>query len=138
MSYHETAVPLNQELGFTVMAEQNGTLVGGRYNFSFGNGNEWDGAGINDWGYVVPVDYRIIGWSIGMRLTNTADTVVDLVVNGVSQGLNLTVPGSTTKNFQQALIYTGVAGDTINFQTIAPGGGNDVVVVLHCVGNYVY
>ena len=136
MSYQ---LPEAHEHLINLWGEQNGTLVGGRWDFSFGNGNEHNGAGINDWGYVMPVDYQIIGWSIGMRGTNTADTVIDVTVNGANLNLNLTVPGSQTKAFDQTgVIYTGVAGDTINFRTVAAGGGNDVVVTLQAIGKFIY
>lgn len=110
-----------------VWAEQNGTLAGGRWNYSFGNGNEHVGAGINDWGYVAHLEWELVSLSVGMRATNTAATVIRVTVNGATTPAIVTVPGSQTK-VVQTVALSGVAGDTLNFQTVTPGGGNDVVV----------
>lgn len=113
-----------------ICAEQNGALVTNRYNFSFGNGNEHNGFGINDWGVVIPKKWKLHSLTIGMRLTNTAPTAVRLTVNGIDTNAIVTAPGSTTKGIQDFTNsnYTGNIGDTLNFRTVSVGGGNDVVV----------
>lgn len=110
-----------------IWGEQNGAIVSNRWNYSFGNGNEHNGNNINDWGLVMPLDWKLHSMTIGMRLTNTAATSVRLTVNGTDTSNIITVPGSQTKGVQQ-FSYSGVAGDTVNFRTVVPGGGNDVVV----------
>ena len=113
----------------TIWAEQNGAVVNDRWNYSFGNGNEHRGAGINDWGYVTHYPYEIVSMSIGMRTTNTADTTIVVTANGVATPAQLTIVGAQTKAFGP-VVHSGPAGDTLNFQTVENGGANDVVVSL--------
>lgn len=111
----------------TLWAEDNGTLVVNRWDYSFGNGNEHGGGSIGEWGYVTHFDYEVISMSVGMRLTNTAATEVGITVNGANSGVSLVVPGNTLKAVDNSLSLTGSAGDTLNFRTLQNGGGNDVV-----------
>lgn len=113
----------------TIWAEQNGSIVPNRWDYSWGNGNEHNGNNINDWGWVAPYDGVIDVMTIGMRSSNTQDTTVVVTINGVNSAAQSTITGSATKvrnklNTQVAFS----AGDTLNFRTLAAGGGNDVVV----------
>lgn len=110
----------------TVWAEDNGTLTNNRWDYSFGNGNEEATNPVN-WGYVAHYDYEIVSMSIGMRGTNTAATEVGVTVNGANVPVSAVVPGSQTKIVNNAVSYSGSAGDTLNFRTLQNGGGNDVV-----------
>lgn len=114
----------------TIWAEQNGAVVNGRWNYSWGNGNEHTGAGINDWGWVAPYDGTIEVLTIGMRLTNVANTTAVVTINGVDAAAAIiAASGSTTK--ARLKLTTPVAfnaGDTLNFRTLSTGGGDDVVV----------
>lgn len=112
----------------TIWAEQNGALVNNRWNFSWGNGNEHTGTGINDWGYIMHYPWELVSLSIGGRITNTAVTEVEITVNGASVGQSITSPGGTTRAVDNTLSYVGLAGDAINFRTLQVGGANDVVV----------
>lgn len=124
----EALEALSKEIYVTVWAEQNGSLTVGRFNFSFGNGNEHaNPINIGEWGYVTHYPYEIVSMSIGMRLTNTADTAIQVTQNGLSSGLVLTVPGGQLKAISGPVSVSGSAGDTLNFQTVLNGGGNDVV-----------
>lgn len=121
----------NQPSHFVLIhAEQNGVLVANRWNFSFGNGNEHTSGPINDWGVVMPKNWKLHTLTAGMRLTNTAATGIRLTVNGVDTNAIVTIPGSQTKFVQDFSnqTYQGSAGDTINFRTVVAGGGNDVVI----------
>lgn len=115
----------------TVWAEQNGALGTNRWNFSFGNGNEATGNGNagqpGDWGYVAHFDWELVSMSVGSRTTNSADTEVEVTVNGASIGQSTVVPAPNTKAVNNGVVYAGVAGDVINFRTLQVGGGNDVV-----------
>lgn len=122
-----TAPPNTPQL-VTIWAEQNGNIVTNRWNFSWGNGNEHNGANINDWGWVAPYDGVIDVMTIGMRLSNTADTTIAVTINGVASAAQATIVGAQTKvrvKFTNPVSFQ--AGDTLNFQTISVGGGNDVV-----------
>ena len=113
----------------TIWAEDNGTLTVGRWDYSFGNGNE-QANNPNDWGYVAHFPYEIVSISAGMRLTNTADTEVGVTVNGADVPVSVVVSGGTTKAVNNGPVYSGNAGDVLNFKTLQNGGGNDVVVSL--------
>lgn len=110
----------------TVWAEDNGTIVVDRWDYSFGNGNE-EATDPVDWGYVTHFPYEIVSMTVGMRLTNTAATEVGVTVNGANIPVSCVVAGSTTKAVNNAVSYSGPAGDSLNFRTLQNGGGNDVV-----------
>lgn len=113
----------------TIWGEQNGNIVTGRWNYSWGNGNEHNGANIRDWGWVAPYDGVIDVMTIGMRTTNTANTTIVVTINGVDSLAQATIIGAQTKirhKLPTQIPFN--AGDTLNFRTLAVGGGNDVVV----------
>lgn len=113
----------------TIWAEQNGAIVTNRWNYSWGNGNEHNGDNINDWGWVAPYDGVIDVMTIGMRSTNTADTTIVVTINGVDSAAQSTIVGVQTKIRNKLSTQVAFnAGDTLNFRTLAVGGGNDVVV----------
>lgn len=112
-----------------IWAEQNGAITTNRWNYSWGNGNEHNGNNINDWGYVSPYDGVIDVLTIGMRLTNTANTTIVVTINGVDSAAQATIIGAQTKiRYKLPTQISFNAGDTLNFRTLAVGGGNDVVV----------
>lgn len=112
----------------TIWAADNGTITVGRWDYSWGNGNEHSGGNINDWGYVTHYPWELVSMSVGMRVTNTAATEVEMTVNGNSIGQSVTSLGSQTKAVNNGVSYAGLTADTINFRTVQNGGGNDVVV----------
>lgn len=112
----------------TLWAEQNGAIVNNRWNYSWGNGNEHTAGPIGDWGYVTHFPWELISMSVGSRLSNTADTEVEMTVDGVSIGQSVVSSGTTTKSVNNNVNHVGFAGETINFRTLSVGGGNDVVV----------
>lgn len=113
----------------TIWAEQNNNITTNNWNYSWGNGNEQAGTGDPvDWGYVTHYPYEIVSLTMGMRLSNTADSQAEITINGASVGQSVTITGTDTKAVDNTVYYSGPAGDTINFKTLAVGGGTDVVV----------
>lgn len=122
--------PVEQRQIVQIQAEQNGAIVTGRMNYSFGNGNEQTApiTDANGWGWVAHYGGRVISLSVGSRARNTADLAVGLTVNNVDSGAEARLVGETVFAGCNEVDVAFSQHDVLNFFTKEVGGGNDVVV----------
>lgn len=108
-----------------IATEENGNLNTNHCEWSFGNGNTIGTANPGTWGFVLPYPGRIIALSLGLRVGGAGETEVAALLN-TNPVDSLKVAGS--KGWKTGLNLPFVAGDVLNFRTLAAGGANDGVM----------
>lgn len=113
---------------YPIWAEENAALASGQYEWAYGNGATTP----NDGGITISVDPLYVAKVVSMSLRIGSGTAtVELVHNGVLQGINCNVEvstgqGATNRSFTPVDIAD---GDYLNFMTSAAAGTTGPCVV---------
>ena len=108
-----------------IWAEENGGLNTNHREWSFGNGNTLGTGAGGNWGVVLPYPGSVIALSLGARIGGGGVTDVALQLNQTTVD---TITMSGSKAWKTGMTVPFVAGDVLNFRTVAPGGANDCVM----------
>jgi hypothetical protein len=115
--------PTGNLVRYMIWAEESGGLFNNATQWSFGNG------ATGNIGIPMITAGRLIGMSLNAENAPNSNCTVEVLINGVSSGVSITVSAGVNDDFVvfgSPVAYS--AGDRIGFRTVLGGGASDVRV----------